>query len=512
MSGPRTSIRPKQVFASFDPDSSPAGMTTHRPSASLLKDTPPSIIVALSHLAPIVRNLNRILALITWTGRDNWSSFLLLAAFWLLCLYGDVVFHYAGNWVVLFFLGVGYFRKRTQTTGIVHAIEEGDNPITTGIEDTQKVMDATLYEIDCLRARCHLLSSTAQPLYRLFTWEDPQQSAMVGMRLALVTPLYVAALWFFTVRVLLLVTGTFLLTFTSPWFKVILTVCWRLRIVRRLASAVVGADYLPAETDIRQILTPSSATAAAVSSPADATRSNLASPRSGDSRFTTTIAVIENQRRWLGLGWTPSLLPHERAPFTDTDDRPGAAPENTALPAPKTTGEGAVSRTVHWTWLDPAWRIERDRGRDGEGWLYFDNAWRHPTPTEEFGKYTRRRRWIRNAECHESVQAPPAASEAPSRTLSPQKVTVSTHSLHADETVPSPSPPTVAFVATQDRDEGTKVGDSPSGPDQGPRREWRLVDGGGRELVTTNHVPTIKKRPLALRRKSSRASNVSLPA
>lgn len=397
MSGPRLSDAPKQVFASFDERSSPAGFTSHRPSASLLKDTPPSIIVALAQLAPIVANLNEILSLITWTGKDNWSSFMLLATFWIVCLYGDILIHYAGNWLLFLFLGIGYFKKKSRTQNIVHAIEKGADPIIAGIDDTQKIMDRTLYEIDCLRARCHLLSSTFEPVYKLFTWEDPKRSTLIGIRLVMITPLYVAALWFFSLRALLIVVGTFFLTFTSPWFMVVCTVCWRLRTIRQIASAAVGIECFPGESNILQVLSQHP-----TASPFDTSQETPVSTSTGLSRFTTTISVIENQRRWLGLGWTPSLLPHERAPFTDTDDRAGVAPENTALPEPKTISEeGRPDRTVTWKWIDSDWRIEKDRGRDADGWLYFDNTWRHPSASEDFSKYTRRRKWIRNAECSE---------------------------------------------------------------------------------------------------------------
>lgn len=514
MSGPRLSNAPKQVFASFDEKSSPAGITTHRPSVSLLKDTPPSIIVALSQLSPIVSTLNTILSLVTWTGEDNWSSFLMLSIFWIACLYGDVVFHYAGNWLLLLLLGIGYFRKKTETRSIVQAIEKGADPITTGIPDTQKIMDATLYEIDCLRARCNLLSSTFLPLYSIFTWEDPERSALIGMRLAFVTPLYVAALWLLTTRALLLIIGTCFLTFTSPWFKVICTVCWRLRVVRRTASLLLGVEYLPGESNIMQAFSRPAPMAAF------GTKADIATgSRSGDYKFTTTISVSENQRRWLGLGWTPSLLPHERAPYTDADDRPGVAPENTALPDPKTTVSDGITRTVAWKWIDTEWRVEKDRDRDFDGWLYFDNTWRHPTAKEEFGRYTRRRKWIRNAECTETVvdasrNSPTSANvgvtsiiastptqdesraRKNSRTIDPEKVKFSgfLSSSHGNGE---------AAAASRMNDKSEIIREENT-----PRREWREVDGGGKELVNVDSG--VKKRPFALRRKSSRMSTTSL--
>lgn len=438
---PRKSYAPKQVYASFDSKSEPAGMTTHRPSASLLKDTPPSVIVALTKLSPIISTLDTSLALITWTSEDNWSSFLLLAIWWLSCLYGDVIFHYAGNWLVLLILGIGFIRRKMRTRAIIRAIRNGGSPMTTGVEDTQKVMDKTLYEIDCFIARCQLLGANFEPFYKLYKWEDPKWSALIVVRLVLITPLYVATLWLFSARAWLLFTGTIFLTCTSSWFKVICTVAWRLKVVRKIVAALVGISYLPGEYNLMNTITGSPRfDAFSLSDPA------TAETTPDGSRFTTAVSVIENQRRWLGLGWTPSLLPHERSPFTDVDNRTCPAPDNYGLPIPKTTVENGATRTTSWAWIDKEWRIEKDRARDADGWIYFDNSWHNPASSGEYGKYTRRRKWIRNAECTEKVSTGGTGS-------------------------------TMTDVKSE---------------------KWRTVSGNGRELISE----TMHKRPL-FRRKST---------
>lgn len=273
----------------------------------------------------------------------------------------------------------------------------------------------------------------------------------------------------------------------------------------------MGVEYLPGESNIMQVFSQES-----IATPSET--SSIVSATIGRSKFTTTISVIENQRRWLGLGWTPSLLPHERAPFTDVEDHPAVPPENTALPEPKTTIEaGGVTRSVTWKWIDHGWRVEKDRGRDPEGWLYFDNAWRHPSATEEFGRYTRRRKWIRNAECTEVVTP---SSQASSRTASvsgnqkdpdpdrgqkgarPRTMTIDPEKVRSS--VVSPVPSKVPDKVEEKKETETPVEGAPT-----PKAEWREVKNGGRELITNDNT-TLKKRPFMLRRRSSRASNRSV--
>ena len=484
---------PRRVFASFDRQH--PGQTTYQPqSSSLLKDTPPSIVVALTQLQPVIQVLDCVLAWITWTSDDHWSSFLLLASWWLVCLYGHVVLYYAGNWAILLALGIGYIRKRSLAKKVARAKPE--NASRRRQKDTQELLDNTLYELDCFRARCSLVSASIQPFVNLITWEDPRQSAIIGVRLAIMTPLYVAVLWALTTRTVVLLIGTLALTFTSPWFKVICTVSWRLRVVRTVVSALTGANYLPGESRFMEAVMQSPA--AAAFSHQDVPESIVHRTPLG-SRFTTTVSIVENQRRWLGLGWTPSLLPHERAPWTDNDSNTSPDPEAYGLPETRTIVEDGETRTISWHWVDTSWRVERDEGRDADGWIYTDNAWGRPSAKEEYGKYTRRRRWIRNAECSETVvdergekKVAPTVQEllSPERrrssrasvSLNPDKVPFLSSTPEEDV----PRRPTPVAVGLHD-------GTTPELLVNAPKKAWREVN-GGKELVYVDDEQTSRRR------------------
>lgn len=116
--------------------------------------------------------------------------------------------------------------------------------------------------------------------------------------------------------------------------------------------------------------------------------------------------LYENQRRWIGIGWTSSMLSYERSAWTD--EFLNAAPPITEFTLPE--GDSGLE----WKWIDKEWRL--DLTNDGsiqlpsskmkttanpssdDGFIYSDNTWKNPSTEDSFSKYTRRRRWIRTAE------------------------------------------------------------------------------------------------------------------
>ncbi|GMF05418.1 unnamed protein product [Ambrosiozyma monospora] len=128
-----------------------------------------------------------------------------------------------------------------------------------------------------------------------------------------------------------------------------------------------------------------------------------------------TYVLYENQRRWLGVGWTPNLLSYERTPWTDEFLNEAESIDNFELPQ-LDNEPGKFCR-----WVDKTWRL--DLTNDGalqlpsskskstadpkpdEGFIYYDNTWKNPSTEDSFSKYTRRRRWIRTAEVVSNADA-----------------------------------------------------------------------------------------------------------
>ncbi|TKA71574.1 hypothetical protein B0A55_07670 [Friedmanniomyces simplex] len=118
------------------------------------------------------------------------------------------------------------------------------------------------------------------------------------------------------------------------------------------------------------------------------------------------FTIYENQRRWLGLGWTASLLSYERQAWTD--EHMNTCPDTGTFELPDTEHD-----TTKWRWVPgSAWKVEgatteKERsakriggggGGDDAGWTYYDNKWHDGRKTDGWDRYTRRRKWIRDAE------------------------------------------------------------------------------------------------------------------
>jgi hypothetical protein len=100
------------------------------------------------------------------------------------------------------------------------------------------------------------------------------------------------------------------------------------------------------------------------------------SSRSAGVKF--TFIIYENQRRWVGLGWTNSLFGYERPAWTDENHN--AVPPKDEFELPEVE-DGARMR---WRWAPGSrWKVDGvadDHGPvdyDGEegknGWIYYDN-------------------------------------------------------------------------------------------------------------------------------------------
>lgn len=190
---------------------------------------------------------------------------------------------------------------------------------------------------------------------------------------------------------------------------------WKLKLTRVICFYLTGLDFSQAKNN--------SLFAAAF---AKVQKTGL-SPSIADSDLSKpvrfTYVIYENQRRWLGIGWTSNLLTYERAPWTDEFLNESSSIDSFELPnADSNFSQLQQYFQLHpaisgarWRWVDKTWRL--DLTNDGaivlpsskrskttvkptndEAFIYTDNVWKKPTTDDSYSKYTRRRRWIRTAE------------------------------------------------------------------------------------------------------------------
>ncbi|KAK4956336.1 hypothetical protein LTR10_005858 [Elasticomyces elasticus] len=404
------------TIAPFSPNQQTASTKTGPGSRSsilvyqkspLLVATPPQVTRALAYSHPFILPLNHIAGLLSWTTGDPWSSFLLLATFWFGVLYGDAVVRWAGPVVVVAALILGMYSRST----LWNSGEGKGKGRVRGEAEQRKSLDEILETLQTFTGRCDVL---LDPFLRLTEFLSTQSSATSAttrpaltslfLRILALTPFWILLtlppLYIITTKRVLLVIGTVGLSWHSRPARVTRTLLWRSRTIRNALSVITGLTFTGP--------LPTTPTAPALTTktkdlkPQGPTQAN-AKP---GVRFAFTL--YENQRRWLGLGWTASLLSYERQAWTD--EHLTSTPDISAFELPDTESE-----TTKWRWVPSTeWRVEgatkdgKDErsakriggggGGDDVGWVYYDNKWRDGRRVDGWDRYTRRRKWVRDAE------------------------------------------------------------------------------------------------------------------
>lgn len=395
------------TFASFSPvtlhsttsaNKQRSTILVHQKSPLLIA-TPPQITRALAYSHPFLLPLNQFLGLLTWTSGDPWESFLLVASFWAVVLYGDVVMRFAGPVVVVTGLILGMYSRRyspLSSTGWTGEKQKGHK--RADFESTnlkhQKTLDEIVETLKVFTSRCNIL---LDPLLELTDFLSTQRTATSAttrpalttllIRILLVTPLWIlltlSPIQIITTKRIVLMSGTIFFTWHSRPNRVTRTILWRSALVRRACVAVTGLHFAegiaPRVVDSDKLaLSPRPKTGAQEAAYLAALAAAKRRPDATGVKF--TFILYENQRRWLGLGWTTSLFAYERAAWTDEHLNPAPAKEEFELP--DVEGGGAK-----WRWVEGSrWLVEgaaeTDEGgtkassdalNGGQGWIYYDN-------------------------------------------------------------------------------------------------------------------------------------------
>ncbi|KAF2115744.1 integral peroxisomal membrane peroxin-domain-containing protein [Lophiotrema nucula] len=412
----------------------------------LLIATPPQITRVLAYSHPFLLPLNKLVGLLTWTTGDPWESFLVVAGFWAIVLYGDVVTRYAGPLIVVVGLILGMYARRyspLSSTGWTgekgrkgHKRAESESSIKH-----HKSLEEIVDTLKLFTSRCNIL---LDPFLQLTDFLSTQRTAtsattrpaltVLFIRILFVTPIWLLLtlppFYILTTKRVVLAVGTVVLSWHSRPARVTRTILWRSRTVRRIFAFITGLDFGEPKTKDETPLPPRRKSAQEIAA-------SLAAKRRPDSpgvRF--TFSIYENQRRWLGIGWTSSMLAYERASWTD--EHLNSVPSKDSFELPEVDGGQARWRWVHGS----GWKIEgADSGGkgdkaassgDGSGWIYYDNKWRDGRRGQDgWGRYTRRRKWYRDAEL---VEVTPSTEVTPIPTPKLDPVPD-----HAEPGTPTPS-------------------------------------------------------------------------
>lgn len=399
----------------------------------LLLATPPQITRALAYSHPFLLPLNTLAGLLTWSSGDPWQSFLLLSAFWATVLYGDVVLMWAGPVVVGVGLIAGMYGRRYSPLSSSGFIEppgqskEASNKSTSNGDASQakgskavatepkhkrgnsevtntkhqKTLDEIVETLNEFTGRCNVL---LEPLIEMTDFLSTQRTptsattkpalTAMFMRLLIITPLWILLSippWrVITTRRIVLLCGTLILTWHARIMSVSRAILWRSSMMRRVATGITGLQFEGSPKTFQKDLKEANKTGEQVVAKqheseltkalrrpsALQTNHRRSGAKTAGVKF--TFIIYENQRRWIGLGWTNSLFGYERPAWTDEHNN--AVPPKDEFELPDVE-DGSRMR---WRWVQNGrWRVDGVADEQGpvdydieegvNGWIFYDN-------------------------------------------------------------------------------------------------------------------------------------------
>jgi hypothetical protein len=356
----------------------------------------------------------------------------MVAVFWGFTLYGSEIIRFASPVIVVAGLILGMWSRRysplssTSKTGEKHS-GKGHKREPSEVQSHHKTLDEIVDTLQELTARCNILLAPFLTMTDFLSTQTTPTAATTRpalttlfIRVLLVTPFWIILnlppLYILTPRRVILAFGTIALTWHSKPARVSRVILWRSVFMRKAAAFVTGLDFDTSPNSKAKLDRPGIGARSKSQGDLASEVANKKQPDSSGVRF--TFILYENQRRWIGLGWTTSLFAYERGPWTDEHLNPAPAKDEFELP----DVEGGLSK---WRWIDSDWRIEhgeskshkrvasesksgstaKDKAEDGGGWIFYDNRWEDGSREDGWGKYTRRRKWFRDAELVEATSA-----------------------------------------------------------------------------------------------------------
>ncbi|KAK7703972.1 hypothetical protein SLS57_010706 [Botryosphaeria dothidea] len=180
----------------------------------LLAATPPQVTRALAYSHPFLLPLNKFVGLLSWTTGDPWESFLFIAAFWAITLYGDTVMRFAGPIVAVAGIILGMYTRRyspLSSTGWTGEKAKGHKRgSSVASESHQKSLEDIVDTLKLFTSRCNIL---LDPFIRLTDFLSTQRTATSATTRPALTTLFI--------RILFLT--PFWLVFTLPPLRLLTT-------------------------------------------------------------------------------------------------------------------------------------------------------------------------------------------------------------------------------------------------------------------------------------------------
>ncbi|KAG0369014.1 peroxisome- protein [Gamsiella multidivaricata] len=401
---------------------------------------PASVTLLLSYSAPSIHACHRLLQLLTWTSDRSVKSFLLLFAWWAICLGTETFLIFGLHSTLILYIGHLWIKSRKatkvaadiplpQSPGTPHSgkfsfsssvISNRSNSLLSSTSarhptTTQLEQAVTLREIQEILDHWAAWNRNLDRIETYLDWSDRSRTQLVLFLVAFTYVPWLILNYFVPMRFILVVLGSIAICWRAPWFTVLWAVAVKLQAFSPLLQLIPYWPYRPEVSasyrkkkrfSVKDII--SRAIGQRKKSDSDVDTSYKTSTGYDIEEDHATMyykfVLYENQRWWLGLEWTPMMLPNDRAPWTDDHLEPTQSKSSFQLPPPHVAHEAipgqpnkVLRKSQEWRWLDPHWRLKLGADSDVDGWEYANNHWQKWSGKNRRGAYTRRRAWERTA-------------------------------------------------------------------------------------------------------------------
>ncbi|KAG0055251.1 peroxisome- protein [Gryganskiella cystojenkinii] len=432
---PHSKLQASQSFADFFSASTPV---------------PASVTLLLSYTSPAIHGFHQLLQLLTWTSDRSVKSFLVLFAWWAICLGTETFLIYGIHGALILYMSHLWIQSRKASRVVASDIPLPQSPGTpmsgkfsfsnSSLHSnksnallsaasarhpttTQLEQAVTLREIQEILDHWAAWHRALNRVEKYFDWSDKSKTRQV---LALVVLTYLPWLvltYFIPMRFILTVLGSIVICWRAPWFAILWAVAAKLQAFspllqlipfwpynRRSEAGELAASYQKKKRSfsVKDII--SRAIGQRKKDDSEGYNTKSYKTRTGydieedHATMYYKFVLYENQRWWLGLEWTPMMLPNDRAPWTDDHLEPTQSKSAFHLPPVHIAHEAipgqpskVLRKSQEWRWLDPHWRLKLGSDSDVDGWEYANNHWQKWSGKNRRGAYTRRRAWERTA-------------------------------------------------------------------------------------------------------------------
>lgn len=359
------------IFANFQP--SDTRLLKYSSNNQLLIDNP-ILSSILSKIFPYLLIVDNALEIITWTNDDPYTNMLIIIIYSLIIMY----WHYISLIVFPILLSLVFSYLIWNINSTIYDIRNNEKP----------TIDEILRTLHNITVRFEML---LKPIKR----QNMKLRNFVQLLVvtALLTPVHLLFVKFvISPQKYLWLCGLFCLSYHSPWSYSMRRLLWRSVYIRIVVFYLTGLDIKRNLQNRTKTTMTTEVTKGNTLGDFRVLNKTIESP----TRLNQTVIfeVMENERRWIGLGWSHILLPHERANYCFKD----SLAETTSLSSfnPPTFNNDLY--IYKWEWVDDQWTIDMDYSKHkNNGWKYFDNYWENGDYVDGFSKFTRSRVWTRKA-------------------------------------------------------------------------------------------------------------------